>query len=266
MKTNAIVRIILYSLLILILTGILLTVLGADLLMFNSGSTTTTGESVSIPNSVDAKDVTSLTIEWAAGSVTIVTADTDKITFHESGDFDTKYAMVYKLNSNTLTISYAHSSVMVGFGSIPGKDLVITVPKEWVCKELELDGAALEVEISGLTVREFDIDGAANKIRFSGSVESLECDGAACELTLNCDTKPRKIDLDGASVQMDLYLPAECGFLVRMDGLGCSFHSDLDYTSGNGDYVFGDRYCQIDVDGLSCSIEINQAPVAVEAE
>lgn len=266
MKSNAIVRIILYSLLILILSGILLTVLGADLLSFRSGSVTTTGESVSTPTTVEGADVANLNIEWAAGSVTIVTGNTDQITFYESGDFEEKYAMVYSQKGDTLRISYARSSVSVGLGSIPSKDLTIIVPEGWSCQELEIDGAALEIEINGLTVKEFDIDGAANEIDFTGSFESLECDGAACELTLNCLTKPQKIDLDGASIQMDLYLPDECGFLVQMNGLSCAFRSDLDYTSGNGDYLYGDRYCKVYADGISCSVTVNHAPAVTEIE
>lgn len=263
MKTNATVRIILYALLILILISILVAGLAFDLYTFNTGSSAAVEGT---EGCIAARDVSKLSIEWAAGSVTIVTADTDQITFSESGNFAEKYTMVYSRKGDTLTIAYSNSSVTVGFGSIPSKDLTITVPHDWVCEELELDGAALEVEINGLTVREFDIDGASNEISFTGSLEILECDGAACELTLKCQTKPRSIDLDGASVQMDLYLPNECGFIVQMDGLSCSFDSDLEYTGNKGSYSYSDRYCQIDVDGLSCDIKVNQAPVAVEAE
>lgn len=255
MKNNAIARIVLYSLLVIILAGVLVTGLCLDRFSFRSGSGTevTQGEEVSL----SAADISRLKLDWASGNITITTADTDRITFSESGEITEKYTMAYSQKDGTLKIEYAKSSVTVSFGSIPSKDLVITVPKDWICQELELDGAALDVTIDGLTVKEFDIDGASNEIYFTGALETLECDGAACELTLNCLEKPRKIDLDGASVEMELTLPAECGFLVQMDGLGCSFHSDLDYTGGNGDYMYGDRYCQVSADGLSCSISIN---------
>ena len=264
MKSNAIARIILYSLLILLLVGILCVGLFADLFTIHGGSVTTTASTTGKTVSVNASGVSRIQIDWAAGAITMVTADTDTISFSESGEITEKYTMTHNLKDGTLEIDYAKSSVTVGIGSIPSKDLTITVPQDWVCQELELDGAALEVNIDGLTVQEFDIDGAANEIRFTGSLDTLECDGAACELTLNCLEKPRKIDLDGASVEMDLYLPQDCGFLVQMDGLGCSFRSDLDYTGGNGDYSYGDHYCQINADGLSCSITINHTPQVEE--
>ena len=263
MKTNAIVRIVLYALLILILCGILVTVLGFDLFMTDTDSSTSVNGAEA---GVDAEDVKNLKIEWAAGSVTIVASDTDQIVFSESGSFTEKYSMVCSRKGDTLTIAYAKSSVTMGFGSSPSKNLTITVPKDWICQELEVEGAALEVEINGLTVREFDIDGASNEIVFTGTLESLDCDGASCELTLNCLTKPKEIDLDGASIQLDLYLPAECGFLVQMDGLSCSFRSDLNYTNRNGDYLYGDGYCKVNADGLSCSITVNPMPVVMENE
>lgn len=265
MKTNAIVRVVIYSLVILLLIGMLLMGLGVGtyIFTFRSGSGQhINGEKMSIP----ADQVSDLHIEWAAGSILIQTADTDQITFSESGNFSEDYAMVYTLKGDTLKLEYSNAAVQIGFVSTPSKDLVITVPQNWTCEELELDGAALEVEINGLTIKGFDIDGASNEIDFTGSLEILECDGAACELTLNCQTKPWKIDLDGASIQMELLLPEDCGFQVQMDGLSCSFRSDLECTSSNGDYAYGDRYCQINASGLSCAVTVNHAPVSIEVE
>lgn len=264
MKSNAIARIVLYSLLILLLVGVLCVGLFADLFTIHGGSVTTTSTTSGETVSLNASEVSKIKIDWAAGDITIVTADTDTISFCESGEISEKYTMTYACKDGTLEIDYAKSSVTVGFGSIPSKDLTITVPQDWVCQELELDGAALEVEINGLTVREFDIDGASNEITFTGSFEILECDGAACELTLNCLEKPQKIDLDGASVEMTLCLPEDCGFLVQMDGLGCSFHSGAHSVNSSGNYMYGDEYCKVYADGLSCSITINHAPQTAE--
>lgn len=261
MRSNAIARIVLYSLLILLLLGILVTFLCFDLLSLNTDSgKVVAGEGVSL----DAAEVSWLELDWAAGSITILTADTDQITFSESGEIAGKYSMVYRLEDGVLSIDYAKGSVTFGFGNIPRKDLTITVPRDWVCKGLELDGAALEVAIDGLTVIDFEIDGAANEISFTGAFQELSCDGAACELTVNCLEKPGSIYLDGASIELNLYLPDECGFLVQMSGPGCSFRSDLAYTGGNGDYLYGDRRCKIYADGLSCAVTVNQAPAVME--
>ena len=265
MKRNAIARIVIYSLLILLLTGILAAALGIHMYGFPTLSATGTavqGEQISL----EADEVSWLELEWVAGSITLLTADTDRITFQEQGENLGKYPLVYKLEGGVLSIEYTKSSVSLGFGRIPSKDLIITVPQDWLCKGLEVDGAALDVTVNGLNVIDFDIDGASNEIDFRGTLQEFECDGASCDLTLTCLEKPKAINLDGASIELELYLPEDCGFLVQMDGLSCSFHSDLDYTRGNGDYRYGDSHCKVNVDGLSCDITISTAPVVTEVE
>lgn len=258
MRSNAITRIILYAIIIVLLVTLLVVLLFGDFTGFGVESGEL-NESHAVFNTSSVKE---LEIDWAAGSITIQPGDTDQIVVSESGYFSERYIMVCKEKNGTLSID--HSKPGFWFGSAPSKDLTITVPANWVCKEIELDGAALEITMNGLTVGSLDIDGASNEITFNGALDSLDCDGASCELDMTFVNKPRSIDLDGASVDVTLYLPEDCGFFVQMDGLSCSFHSDLDYTSSNSDYFYGNRDCQISADGFSCSLTINHTPQATE--
>lgn len=253
MKTSAIIRIVLYTLVIIMLLGILLAGLGIETFMFhtNSGGEMNTGS-----GSVDADGITSLNIDWAAGSITIQTGNVQQITFTESGQFEDRYAMVYEEKNGTLSLQYAKPPVSIGLNSTPSKDLIITVPKDWNCEELNLDGAALEINISGISVEELSINGAAFEISFNGALDRLSCDGAACQMEIVCTNRPQEIDLDGAACSLELTIPEDCGFLVQMDGLSCDFDADVEYASSKDSYAFGDKHCQIDVDGLSCEITI----------
>lgn len=258
MKSNAIVRIVIYSLVILLLIGLLLAGMGIGSLSFRIGSGS--GEVVTGKTaSVSAEQVTDLKIEWASGSITIQTGETDEITFTESGSFSEEHAMAYALKDGTLKLQYAKASVQIGFISIPSKDLVITVPKDWVCQELELDGASLDMDINGLTIEQLEINGASNTVTVHGSVKELDCDGASCEITLNSTNSPSKIDIDGASCQLNLTLPEDCGFRVELEGLSCSFHSDFAANHSNGRYTYGNEHCYITADGLSCEVNIYKA-------
>lgn len=258
MKASAITRIILYSLVALLLIGLLLTGLGIGALMFriNIGGEYTTGE-----GSVPAADITELSLDWASGTITIQTADTDEITFTESGNFAEDQAMAYSTKGGTLSISYSQPSLQIGFVSIPSKDLTVTVPEDWFCETLELDGASLTVDITGLQVGTLDIDGASNEVTFNGSVDTVDCDGASCDVEIVAANRIDEIDLDGASCSLSLSLPEGCGFEVRMDGLSCDFRSDLTYTSSDGDYFYGDNHCKINADGVSCDITIGSSGV-----
>lgn len=257
MKANAIVRIVIYALIIVLLTGILLAGLGIGMFTFRIG--TATGTVVENEASVSADAVKKLEIDWAAGSIRIETAETDTISFCEITSDNTEYRMTYQLSGDTLKLSYGTTSISIGFISIPSKDLIITVPTGWSCKELEIDGASLSVNINGISIDNLDLDGASNDLEFRGGIKKAEIDGASNSVTLICTDRPGQIDMDGASCELTLTLPKDCGFNVQMDGLSCDFHSDLHYTGSGGDYTFGDRYCTINVDGISCDVTINES-------
>lgn len=252
MRSNAIVRIVIYSLVLLLLVGILCVGLNPSALLNFTSGTYITGD-----GSVSAADVTALQIDWAAGSIEIVTADTDEITFSESGTAGENQRMVYSLKGGTLNIRYSSTTVILGFGSNPSKDLTVTVPESWVCQNLEIDGASLDVAVNGLDLEQLEVDGASNRIHFDGSVTSADIDGASNSITLISAVPVKSVDLDGASCELDLTLPADCGFRVNVEGLSCDFRSDLPYATENGSQVYGDEYCKISADGLSCDVTVN---------
>lgn len=259
MKSNAIIRIALYAILALVLTGILVTgiLAGSFMVRFDSES----GTVVEHEASVAAADVRNIEIDWAAGSVEFVVADTDQITFREISSEDSKYEMTYTLSGDTLKLSYGRNGITIGFGNynFPSKDLVITVPRDWVCGELQIDGASLTIDIQDLTVVTLDLDCASCDVFFTGSLEELEADGASTNITLSCTNRISRISMDGASCDLELTLPEDCGFTLSMDGLSCDLHTQLPCSAINGQTVYGDGYSKINVDGLSCDVTIKEA-------
>lgn len=252
MKTNAIIRIVLYSILALVLTGILLVALGINGFTFQTQSgSTVQGEAV-----IDTANIKDLDIDWAGGSITIQAADTDSITISESGNFDEKYAMVYQVKGKTLSIDYSKTST-ISIGSSPSKDLTITVPSDWVCGAIDIDGADMDIQIKGFEVNEIDLDGADLELSFEGILSNLDCDGAACALDITCWNAPDEINIDGADCEIELTLPESCGFRAEMEGLGCTFSSDAATQNRDGCYVYGNEHCQIAADGLDCELRIS---------
>jgi hypothetical protein len=253
MKTTAVVRIILYSLLFLALIGILLIGIfgGKSIFGFSpSGEITTTERSVS------AAELSRLEIDWAAGTIKILTGDTDQITVKESKDSNNPYAIVIKPDDDTLKIQYAKNSIH--FGNVSSKDLTIIVPKNWDFKELTIDGAALEIDISGVKVESLELDGAAAELNFNGKLRKLDCDGAATKLNLTCTNSPNQISIDGAACELKLTLPVGYGYRVETDGLAIDFNSNCAYTSKNGEYIYGNAYSHINVSGLGCKVTVDE--------
>lgn len=262
MKTNAIVRIVLYSLVLALLMGILAAGLCLDLSDFVISGGEALENDLGAGFSVNAERISKVSIDWAAGSIVLRAGEPQgaegDITVMPNG-FDERYPITFEFDGDTLKLSYTNTSVGIFTGSIPEKDLIIWVPENWICQKFEIDGAAVELTVENVDIGTLDIDGAACIVELQGVVDTIDCDGAACELTLECASVPSSIDLDGASCVLDLTLPEDCGFRVNMDGLGCSFNSDLPYTVSNGEYLYGDHSCRITADGLSCEVTVRSA-------
>lgn len=170
-----------------------------------------------------ASEVNGMEIEWSAGSVTIMTADTDQITVAAPNSAE--------LVGDVLKILTSADSA---------KELVITVPKDWNCQNMKLQCTGMTISIMGISVGSLELSGADCALTISGSLENLNITGNRCTL--------------------DLTLPKDRGFQVEVDRIHNTFQSDLLGIRFEGNkYTFGDQYCKIKVEGMSCEIFVNQS-------
>ena len=276
MKTNAIVRIVLYSLAIIVLGGILLAGIGLSMYSFDfsfgEGNTDITDGTVGTQGSVPADRVRDIKIDWVAGTITLIPDENaSDITFWDEGAEDEKHQMVWKHSGDTLSIQYEKSKVYFGVQvTSEEKDLTITVPAGWICHSLEIDAASAEVQVVDLTLGEVDFDGASGICTFENCiVGELDVDTASGDLfyngqletlnvssmSANCEvvlTKaPREIDLESMSGDLFLTLPEDCGFSVDMNAMSSDFSTDFETVTTNGRHVHGDGSCRIDIEAMS---------------
>ena len=303
MKTNAIIRIVLFSLVIVVLAGILVGGIAwqnrgygwISLLDHHTEDVSPTAaehhEDVSHTKGEDHDHISSaqstsekidrLSIDWASGTITIRPGDTDEILYEETGDFDSANAMVAKVSGSKLTIQYCKDGSFLkggfSFGGSLHKDLTITVPRDWVCRELEIDVASADLDIREMTIQEFDFDGASGRctltncavgemsldtasgdVTFSGTLDTLDCDSASAKLQLELRNTPRSIDMDTASGSLTMVLPEDCGFTVSLDALSGRFSSDFATTTQNGHHIYGDGSCKINVSSMSGGVNVRK--------
>lgn len=276
MRTNAIIRIVLFSIVILVLLTILGVGIAADLLMFDLPF----GQSddiVSSSSTADADTVRNLSIEWEAGSITIRPADVNEITLTETSADDTD-PMVWLAAGDTLKVAYMEQEGFLHFGTNSSKDLLIEVPMDWSCGELEIETAAANMKIEGLTISKVDFDGASGILRFvdctvdamdidtasgdiefSGSLDTLDCDAASADCILVLTNCPSRIEMDIASGDLDLTLPKDCGFTAKMEALSGGFESDFEISRTDDYFISGDGSCRIDISAMSGGVYIRKA-------
>lgn len=293
MKRNAVIRIIAWTITLVILVGLLIagmgwkyrrtgTLRGLSLIDPSDplGSLTETG--ASLPASADgcrihANDISEIEIDWLAGSIRISPSDSAQdIEVRETEVSDSRYKMVCRQQGRTLKIGYCENSLRNVLGKNPlNKDLTITVPRNFSLKELEIDAASAELSVRDLTIQEvsvdtasgeckfencavdtLDVDTASGSVYFEGSLNKLDCDSASAGVQAVLSNVPYEIDLDTASGSLTLFLPEDAGFTAKLDTMSGSFDSTLDFSVKNGKYVRGNGACDIDVSSMSGGVTI----------
>lgn len=289
MKTNAIIRIILYSLAILVLLGILLAGLGVGMYIVDfDNSVTDTRHNASIGEKgtithFDADEIRELEIEWVAGTITITPAgNTDQIHISESSVSDTKYQMVCKQSGDKITVEFSEENFS-GFGKSINenitKDLEILVPADWICKELDIDAASASLLVSDMVITKVDFDGASGICRFenclveeidldtasgdiifSGTLDTLDVDAMSANCRVEVSNIPSRIDVDSMSGDLDLTLPEFCGFTVSLDTMSGGFSTDFKVSTAidKKAIVHGDGACRIQVNAMSGDVAIHK--------
>ncbi len=294
MKSSAITRIVIYSLLVVLLTGLL----GSALVVHAYGNwglfglmdddrdddyddedaasfvTAENGEKIS----VDAKEIRKIEVEWVSGEVTVEPGDVDSIQIQET---QTDEPLRYSVKGDTLEILFCRPSIRIGWGwnrKLAAKDLTITVPKEWDGSELEIESVNADVLIRDLKVQKLDYSGVSGKgtlencqvgkleaetvsgnVKLSGSIRELECSSVSADCDLVVTNVPDKISLEGVSGSLDLTLPADAGFTADIDGIKKDLDTDFAVTRRNGSYIAGDGSCKIEIEGVSGKAKIQKA-------
>lgn len=280
MKRNAIIRIIAWTISLVILVGVLV----AGMNWFRP-FTSPLGESEIIPVESSGKlgsatvisdDIQEIEIDWVSGNIRLVPANVTSIEVSESAVNDAKYAMVCKQEGQTLKIEYCKNTTFTDLKNLKfSKDLTILVPMNWSDRAVKVDAASAKLFVQDLTIREVEVDTASGTcqfdhctvdtlnvdtasgdVYFEGSLNRLDCDSASAGVQAVLDNVPSEIDMDTASGSVELVLPKNAGFVVNMDTMSGKFDSDFPYSAKNGVYVSGDGACRIDMSSMSGKVSI----------
>lgn len=294
MKGSAITRIVLFSIAILLLIGLLLTGLFAGKILsipflggvFNrvTSDHTSQGGASASSGAVRADAVRNLQIDWVSGSITIQPGDTDAITFSEPEDLPEDQKMVWKQSGDTLRIQFCQSSKDWSFGfsfnsDVPySKDLVVTVPADWICNKLDIHSVSASLDVTGITAQkidlenvsgecgfracsaqEADLDTVSGGLSFEGSLQELDFSSVSADCTAVLSNVPKEVELDGVSGSLNLTLPEDAGFTAKLSSASGEISTDFPTTVSKGKYLCGDGSCQINADTVSGDVWIHKA-------
>ena len=272
MKRNAIIRIVLYGLALVIL-------LSVDQIASGISSTTIplASDDETVSTVVDVSKLQELEIDWAAGSITILADEyATQITVIEPKMTNEKHQMRVNTKDGKLSVEFREKTI--GTGIDFSKELMVVVPASWQCQELSINAAAASVQIEGLKIAEaevnaasgvcnflncnvgtLDVETASGDVTFDGILNNLEFDAvsANCHLIL-AEYVPISIEMESMSGDLILELPEDAGFALQMDALSGEFHTDFDVEVKNGKYrAYGKHQeCMLNLSALSGNVTV----------
>lgn len=285
MRTSAVIRIIAYSLAIILLLSILIGVLFFGMYFEGGRVRSHLSEEHIAPTEglitqfQFSDEIKNIEIEWVSGSITVRPRETvNGIYVAEHMGHDVTKTMVCKQSGQTLKIQFSDESIKFpsfGINVDYSKDLTIDVPADWVCNSFEIDTASAEVVVENITMKEFDFDGASGICRlndcnveeididtasgnvyFTGTLDVLNCDAASADCSITAFNIPRFIEMDAASGDLELVLPPDTGFTCSMDTMSGNFDSDFEFGTIGETYIHGDGDCEIKVSAMSGDVSI----------
>ncbi len=286
MKASAIIRIIAFSVAIILLSYILLGTFSMNyyfengrLNSYEMAAPAPTESSGDINQMEIYTQIQNIEIEWGAGSISIHKSDSlDYIRISEASINGSAPEMICRQSGQTLKIQYCEEPMKFssfGINADVSKDLVIRVPKSWNCNNLEIDAAATDVNIQDLTIRELDFDGASGNlildncnieeldidtasgdVEFVGTLNNLDFDAASAKFYGEFYNSPRSLKMDSMSGDLELVLPEYTGFELNMDTMSGSFDTDFSVGKNDKTYICGEGQCKINVSAMGGDVSI----------
>ena len=235
---------------------------------------------------VDAGQVESLDIDWAAGSVKVLVmddADEDGlgviVTEEYLDEESSRVPMRVELEHGELSISYAEAGTF-GLHVDKGKSLTVRLPQslaaslrsvecdiasgsfemsDLACQTLSLELASGTMDVTGVAADKLDVDVTSGNAKVSGSFAQLvEMDVASGELRVTSDVVPGDTDIDVASGNAVLELPADASFKATVDKDSGTFKMDFDAKQQGDVYTVGKGGSLVHVDIASGSVRIRE--------
>lgn len=271
-KKSAVIRIVSWSVVAVILMGILIAGIGGSLWNWSFGGLSFVG--ISSGNhyadadkyraggaQIDGADVTSLDINWIDAKVTIEVYDGDTVRFSEKSkkNLSEKEQLHYYNKNGRLIIQYGKSERrFLTFGSgMKHKELTIKLPAKTadVLEEVRVDAVSTDIMIKGVRAHSLRIDSVSGdyvaeqcyadkvtgdtvsgNVTLKGSFSDINLETVSGELRMDSDICPDKVRTDGVSGDVILVIPENDGFVYRKDSvsgsLDCEFRVSQEEDKG----------------------------------
>ena len=281
MKTSAIIRIVVWSVVALLLISMLATALAggnifgikldSPFTFFNTGVSYSDSEQYTVGGgSFDADGVDRVQINWMAGKVHIQVGDGDQIVLSETGAASEDEKLRYRVKDNELIVQYCAPRIPL-FVSLHSKELTVTVPQSVASRldKLEVNATSASIEAGALTADKAEFNSVSGRIDLNGlRCDELNIDGVS-GTTVGVGVQAGDVRVNSVSGSVDL---AGTFHTVRGDSVSGSVQlqsdvrpDELDISTISGGIAvtipdndgFTARYDSVS-GGFSCDFAVTQ--------
>ena len=287
---SAVVKIVIWSVVFCLLSGILLAGIAGGVENLNifglpgihisfGGFTYEDADKYSVGEATIKDTVTDLEINWVAGSIKVIPSDTDEIRVTEtySGD-DDDLRLRWRVKNGKLTVQFRKATVF-GTSNSVSKDLTVAIPAAMLesmgdveittvsggvqftgnADEFTLDAVEGDLTVTG-DIGELEVDAVDGKLTFTGSVRTADMDCVDTDVSMYLDGAA-ELSFDQVDGDVHLYLSEDIkGFSAELDAISGEISVEgFDVSSvSNKSTRWGDGSLRIEMDGVGAELEIKK--------
>lgn len=286
MKASAVVRIVIWSLVALILTGALVAGIAFRRVWGSSGdfSIGVTGNVYSGDYNIGGGSITepinAIEVDWVSGKIEISVYDGDATEISENEISDEDYKLRYRVENGRLTVHSEKSGFSFGIISRPKKELTIKIPRTYAenLKEIKISSTSADININGLTVSgsaetdtvsgkvtaenlntaSLECDTVSGDITASGAIESFDLDSTSGSAQITTSVPLKKLETDTVSGNVTMTLPEDSGFTLEFDTVSGDLNCELPMANKNGKHICNDGSAKFEADSTSGDFTIKK--------
>lgn len=248
--------------------------------LFQSGDLHYNDSEYSVGNGTVAASVTDLSVEWVAGSVTVVPSEGDDIVITEDyGGDDERLRLRWRVKDGELSVKYCAPVLLRRRKEAVAKDLKLEIPAVLLeamdtvtinsvscdvsytgnADDLELDAVDGKLTVSG-DIGELNVESVNGALIFRGGVRRADVECLKADVTMYLDMAAN-LSFEQMSGDVTLYLSEEItGFSVEHDSLSGRVETvGFENVTRHTDAVYwGDKSLRIGADGMETQLKIEK--------
>ena len=260
MKAAIITRIVIYSVLILVLCGLLVAgVTGSSFGLgmnfdYEDAKLYTAGGS-----SIDSSQINEIEIEWIDGEIRIIeNRGADIITFSEEGGSE---PMQYLVRGDKLIIKFCKPLRFMK--NVDRKELTIGMPIDKSLRKLAIEN--INGNIKSYVFADIDnvsIESVNGDVDMQGNFRNIDCETVSGDIRFFTGKTLHSGDFDSVSsdITLELFQTGGAndikGFTAELDSISGDVDTDFEISVRGDAFIYGDGSCELDFDTVSGNVKI----------